>query len=175
MKHKSSRMKRIAILRHAKSSWGQPGLDDFQRPLNRRGAHQCEILANYLADNVAPFDQVVCSPAERTRETLRRLSLDGGNEPYFEQRLYLGPPDHYLDCVWSADDTANSLLIVGHNPASDELARYLAKPNGDAYRSLMAAHFGTANLAVLMFDGDWRDVGEASCTLTTFFRPDQGD
>ena len=71
-------MKSLHLLRHAKSSWKEPGLGDIERPLNRRGLGACTAMAAYMVRRAIVPDLVLCSPARRARETLDRLSQHSG-------------------------------------------------------------------------------------------------
>lgn len=84
--------------------------------------------------------------------------------------LYSGTLDQYLAAIWGHQ--GRNLLIIGHNPACDELVRHLTSPIGPAAERLMAHHFGTANLAVLRFeDPDWASVQRATGQLELFLKP----
>lgn len=162
-------MKRLYVLRHAKSSWATPGLSDIDRPLNERGRRQLELLSQWWIDHDMQVDHVAISPAKRTQETLSRF--EAALQPKttsIEQQLYPGTLDTYLATIWG--QTANSIMLIGHNPTCDELARVLAAPSSPAIGEL-AAHFPTAGLAIFDFAGEsWSDVGTASCQLVDFIR-----
>lgn len=163
-------MKTLVILRHAKSSWATPGTGDKQRALAPRGVRQMAIVSQWYRNNLPVPDEVFCSPAVRTRQSLSGLELDGEVQTAFPDDLYLGEMDDYLEPVWAAG--GENLLIIGHNPTCDDLVRYIAKPDGAAYEHLMSHHFGTANLAAFSFAfDDWSDLGRASGTLDHFVRP----
>lgn len=164
-------MKRLYILRHAKSSWAQPGLGDMERPLNERGRNQLIALKSWFIEQETKPDTVLCSPAERTRETYQGLETalsDATCE--IVSPLYNGSMDAYLDAL--KIQSADCILIIGHNPTCDELCRYLAAPSSPCFEKLFNHHFGTANLGV--FDcpiDDWSDLKQASGQLIDFVRP----
>ena len=164
-------MKHLYILRHAKSSWAQPGLGDIERPLNKRGERQVEYLQAWLIDKDIGVDKILCSPATRTQATYRGIQGAFPNAPVeIVKPLYHGRMENYLEALWSQD--ADTLMIIGHNPTCDELARYLTSPSSPAAEKLMAHHFGTANMAMLTFDVDrWAEIGQASGSLTQLLRP----
>ena len=170
-------MKTLIILRHAKSSWAQPGLTDFERPLNGRGRDQVQSLALWIADQPMPGISVVSSPSNRTRETLDGIlpglsnSL-GGSDPIFIDDLYNGSMDDYLSAIWAQVDTVQTLVMIGHNPTCDELSRYLTAPSSAAAQKLMAQHFGTACLARFEIPAEaWADTRASNNQLTHFVRP----
>ncbi|MEL6751932.1 MAG: histidine phosphatase family protein [Pseudomonadota bacterium] len=160
-------MHRLSVLRHAKSSWASPGLADHERPLNERGNEQATALCEWLGTQDIGIDRVLVSPATRTMETLStiRPSLNGAPEEIIDA-LYNGSPDTYLNEAMAHD--GKHVLIVGHNPACDELVRTLAAQHGEAAARLNLAHYGTANFTTLVFDGAY---AAGSGTVETFLRP----
>ena len=164
-------MKRLYILRHGKSSWAQPGTGDIDRPLNERGVRQVLQLHDWFKGQAQKPDKILCSPSVRTRQTLSELgdSVGGANIEYVAE-LYNGTTTSYLQHLWI--QSAECVLIVGHNPICDELARYLTTPSSPASDKLMANHFGTACMAI--FDikkTQWSELGEADGSLVDFIRP----
>ena len=164
-------MKHLYILRHAKSSWAQPGLSDIERPLNKRGGRQVTRLESWMiANNLLP-DKILCSPSTRTQETYRGIKGAVQDVPLeIVQNLYHGRMQDYLEALWAQD--ADKIMVIGHNPTCDELARYLTKPSSPAAEKLMAHHFGTATMAIFSLDLDnWSDIGQASGNLEQMLRP----
>lgn len=166
-------MKRLAILRHAKSSWAVAGHSDKERPLNAKGHRQLARLSGWMDETSFRVDRVLVSDAQRTLETLDDLTAALGDTPVEQAPgLYSGHLETYLDAIWGADEAIDSLLIIGHNPNCDELAHHLAKPNAGEADRLAVSHFQTATLAVMSCDCDaWSGVQKASCTLDTFLTP----
>lgn len=164
-------MKRLYILRHAKSSWAQPGLSDSDRPLNEKGNQQVEALSDWIKKAAQKPEKVLCSPAARTLQTYGGIQSSIGSAKLDVQKdLYIGLMEDYLDAIWRQTD--QTIMIIGHNPTCDELTRYLTKPSSPAAEKLMAHHFGTATMAVLDFDGnEWIALSEASCSLQELIRP----
>lgn len=105
-------MKRLVLMRHAKSDWSHE-LVDHDRPLNGRGRRSAEALGNWLRGNGYLPDAVLCSTARRTRDTLDRLNLPEA-QTRFERRLYHAPPQTMLDVLKEA--SGDTVLMVGHNP-----------------------------------------------------------
>ena len=107
-------MKRLILMRHAKSDWSSGAASDHDRPLNTRGRRSAAALGDFLRDNDLLPDQVLCSSAERTGETLLRLKLPEGVDVTFTRDLYLATHNDILRALQKA--TGQTVLIVGHNP-----------------------------------------------------------
>lgn len=113
-------MKRLILMRHAKSDWSL-GEEDHDRPLNPRGAQSARALGNWLRSHDLLPDQVLCSSAKRTRQTLDGLGLTAQTQ--FDRALYLADPGLVLDCLSAA--TGDTVLVLGHNPGVAMLAEGL--------------------------------------------------
>lgn len=114
-------MKTLLLMRHAKSDWGHAGLDDFDRPLNRRGRADLPRLARLL-ETYGPAPQTaLASPALRARQTAEGLGAALGlPPPVFDERLYLAPADLILHLVGRTESKSESLLLIAHNPGIEE-------------------------------------------------------
>src|SRR5260370_10099931 len=112
-------MLRLMLLRHAKSSWSSPGMQDAARPLNGRGEAAARLMGGYMARHSLLPDRVLCSPARRSRETWAAIAAQwpAAMDVVFDQRLYPAPPQVVLSVVRAQDNAARSLLVIGHNPA----------------------------------------------------------
>jgi phosphohistidine phosphatase len=166
-------MRRLLLLRHAKSDWPS-GVSDLERPLAARGVADAPRIGRYLADEMLIPDFVLVSPALRTRQTWQLVSGQWTEQVPMatEPRIYEAPPERLLEVVRSQPDGVRSLMLVGHNPGSQELALTLAG-FGDRYAaSRMAAKYPTAGLAVLdLPEGGWSDLAPRSCRLDRFVTP----
>ncbi len=111
----------LILMRHAKSSWGDPGLSDHARPLNKRGRASATALGNWLQAQGHLPDEVLCSSSERTRETLARLDLSA--PATFTDALYHAEPERMLALLQAA--TGDSVLMLGHNPGIAGFAQWL--------------------------------------------------
>jgi phosphohistidine phosphatase len=152
------------LLRHAKSSWDDPGLEDFDRPLALRGERAAPVMADYLKKKGLRPNLVLCSPAVRARQTwaLVAQSLGDGVEVKELQSIYLGAPSRLLDAIRRAPDAAGSVMLVGHNPGSSK-PKALAK---------LHAKFPTAALAEIEFDAaSWRDIAHGTGRLKRLVWP----
>lgn len=120
-------MRTLYLLRHAKSSWANPGLDDHDRPLNARGQNACARLARYFrAQGIGP-ELVLCSTAERTRATLHGVmpGLPAPLDVRFEPALYLAEAEAIAQLLREVPDTVQRLLVIGHNPGMEDFAAWL--------------------------------------------------
>src|SRR5262249_9496945 len=124
----SSAMRTLWLLRHAKASTGSDGLADRDRPLNARGRDAAARIGRHLAERGAHPDLVLCSPSVRTRETLDLVSAALGADLAidFDSELYLASELDLQRRVEQVQDSASSVLLVGHNPGVAELALRLA-------------------------------------------------
>jgi len=167
-------MKRLTLLRHAKSDWGDPGGRDFDRPLNRRGARAARAMGREMRALGLGFDAVIASPAARVVETLEGLADGYGRalHPVCDPRLYLAPLSLLLDLVHETDDSIGRLLIVGHNPGCAMLAMALAGAGDEGLRARLVEAYPTGALASIDLPvARWRDAGPGDGALTRFLRP----
>ena len=163
-------MHRLLLLRHAKSSWDDPSLADRDRPLAPRGHRAAERMADHLRSEVPHPDLVLCSPALRTRETLERMSNALGDaEVVVDDELYGADGNELLERLRAVDDRFETVAVIGHNPGIHDLAITLAGSGAELDR--MEAKFPTGALAVLAFDGRWRDVSPGGGLLEAFVTP----
>lgn len=110
-------MKSVYYIRHAKSSWEHPGLQDFDRPLNRRGLQDAPMMAEKLFKAVGSIDAILSSPSCRTTQTLDPFAaIFGIDEIRWDQLLYHPEEDYLLDCLFGLEDEVQSVLLFTHNP-----------------------------------------------------------
>ncbi len=145
-------MRTLYLLRHAKSDWSDPLLDDHDRPLARRGRRARHLIAAHLAERPTgpPIGLVVSSTARRARETAEPLVRALGCELRLEPRLYPGTVDGMLEVVRSLPEAVAAAVLVGHNPAVEDLTEALT---GGRTRYPTAA-LGTVELDV----ASWSEV-----------------
>jgi len=118
----------LTLVRHAKSSWKDALLDDFDRPLNARGQRDAPLMGRRLLARGARPSLILTSPALRARKTAAIFAAELGYPKEFlqcEQALYLAEADTLLDILARQDDDFRELLICGHNPGLTELANRL--------------------------------------------------
>ena len=168
-------MRTLLLLRHAKSSWEDPLLDDFDRPLAPRGQEAAPVMAAYLKSKGLRPDLVLCSPAVRARQTWTLVAqhLGGSIAMKALQGLYLGAPSRLLDALHRAPEAASCVMLVGHNPGMEHLALALAGPASKSKAmAKLQTKFPTAALAEIVFDSaSWRDVGQGAGRLKRLVWP----
>jgi phosphohistidine phosphatase len=165
-------MKRVYLLRHAKSSWKDRSLADRDRPLARRGRRAAKAMAGHLeAEEIRP-DLVLCSPALRTRETLERIEPGFGAEveARVDEQLYGASEASLFERVKRLPDEVRSVMLIGHNPGLEELALALASEGERLAR--MRDKYPTAALATVDLPAEsWSAVERGSGHLVAFVRP----
>jgi phosphohistidine phosphatase len=167
-------MKRLTLLRHAKSGWDEPVTRDFDRPLNAKGKRAARAIGRHMRESGLTFDYAVASPATRVIETLEELWDGYGRtlRPKLDRRVYLASADTLLDVIHDAPEQAESLLLAGHNPGMEDLVLLLVPDGGGAGRDAVEDKFPTASLAEICFDArHWADVMPGSGALARFIRP----
>ncbi len=164
-------MKALYLLRHAKSSH-TGGEADHDRPLAERGRRAAPLIAEHMRrQKIAPA-LVLCSPARRTRETLDLLTpaLADDTVRRFENGLYRADAAALLERLRQVPHDVPTVMLVGHNPAVQELA--LALAGGGAELERLRGKFPTAALATLAFDGAaWHELSPGDAELTGFATP----
>jgi phosphohistidine phosphatase len=163
-------VKRLLLLRHAKSSCDNPGLPDHERPLAPRGHRAAERMAEHLRSSVPHVDLVLCSSALRTKQTLERVTeafVDA--DIAVEDELYGATDDELLERLRHVAEGSETVVLIGHNPGTHDLAIALAESGEDLER--MRAKFPTGALAVLEFDGPWRHLEPGAARLASFVTP----
>jgi phosphohistidine phosphatase len=165
-------MKTLTLLRHAKSSWTDGAVRDFDRPLSPRGHRAAKAIGREMRAQHLAFDRVLASPAARVVETLRDVGDGYGHsfEAEYDRRVYLASVDCLLELIHQTDDGKADLLIVGHNPGLERLAVLLSEAG--ALRSEIEVKYPTAALTQITFPVDrWAAVAEGLGTVTRFTRP----
>ncbi len=167
-------MPRLLLLRHAKSSWDVPGLNDHDRPLNSRGRHAAPLMGRHIAAHALLPERIVCSTARRTRETLAGLLpyLDREMDIRLSRDLYDSGPADYIDVIRAFGGTARVLLIIGHNPTLQETAVELVGTGNPALIDTIATEYPTASLAVIDFpEKKWSEITPHGGRIVAFFQP----
>lgn len=160
-------MLQLTLIRHAKSSWGEPGLSDFDRPLNKRGLHDAAKMGDRLKDKLAPVDRFICSPAKRALTTALLLTQELGYpeaDIKQHQQLYDASLPTLLKIIQDLDSTAKHCVLVAHNPGLSQLADYL--DNGKT------GDLPTCAVVSLTFElDDWAAVDRNSGRVALFEYP----
>lgn len=147
--------KKLLLMRHAKSSWTNPGLRDFDRPLNSRGKADAPRMGKYLKELQLIPDQIFSSPAERAKSTVlnvvRELNLPASLITWNEDLYYNGAKS-YLNAIRRADDQSEVVMTVGHNPMTEDAISALS---GDSANKAIK----TATIACFEFEIDsWKEI-----------------
>jgi phosphohistidine phosphatase len=158
---------RLYVLRHAKSSWDQPGERDHERQLAPRGRHAAELLGRYVQDHQIRPELILCSTARRAVETLQ--GVDPPGERLIESMLYGAGCDELLERLREVPAERRSVMIVGHNPALQALVLRLAR-SGEWLEDIRNK-YPTGALATLEFAVPWSEIEEGAATLTDYVRP----
>lgn len=165
----------LSLLRHAKSSWADPQLDDHDRPLAKRGAKAIPLVAKFIRHEKLRPDLILCSDAMRTRATLSLLLAElGAPTPrvIYDDALYLAPPSVIRGVIAASAASEPHVLVVGHNPGLHALALELVGHGERKLLSALAQEFPTGALAVLNFQATaWADIAGSTGNLEHFTTP----
>jgi phosphohistidine phosphatase len=163
---------KLIVFRHAKSD-RPPGMPDEQRPLAARGRADAAAAGSALADLTPQVDLVVCSPAQRARETWERAASTFPGKPAvrFDSRVYEGSVEDLLEVLTGLPDDAQVVVLVGHNPSLEDLVSELAgSAEGDALDRL-TEKFPTSALAVLDVPTPWPGLRRGGARLSSLTVP----
>lgn len=168
-------MKRLTLLRHAKSDWLDRSLRDFDRPLNARGMRGAKAMGLYADEKKMTFDAVVASPAVRVTETIDHFEAAFGHtlNPDWDRRIYLASSVTLIDVLRGLPDDAGHVLMVGHNPGLEDLVFDLVPDDGSSpLRDVVEEKFPTAALAILDIAIDhWAELDNHQAKLVEVTRP----
>jgi len=167
-------MRRLLLLRHAKSDWSKSGLPDRIRALNARGRAAAPIMGAYLESHGLVPDLACVSTAERTRETWALLAPNLRKVPKvaFEDKLYNAGPEAILDVITDTPRGVSTLLVLGHNPGLQKLAIELSGSGDLDARARLTEKFPTAAVAVISFAAeDWAAIHPQGGRLERFVSP----
>lgn len=158
-------MKKLILLRHAKSSWKDLSINDFDRPLNKRGNRDVPIIANEFLNRNIKLDLIISSSAKRTLDTAKVFAetIGFGSNIFKNDELYEGSSYEILKCINQMDDIYNNALIVCHNPGITNIANYLS--------DFLIENIPTTGIVGFSFDNDWKAIKEKSCLFIFFDYP----
>jgi phosphohistidine phosphatase len=155
--------KTLYLMRHAKSDWNT-SKGDFARSLNTRGLRDAPETGRRLKARAAAPHIVLCSPAQRTRQTAALLDL--GTEPIFDERIYEASVHTLLDIIQSLDDRNESAMLIGHNPSIAGLVNQLA--------AVQLQQMPTCAVATIEADADrWAEIAFQPARLVDFDYPNR--
>lgn len=160
-------MKRLYLMRHAKSSWKKPDLADIDRPLNKRGKQDAPLMGKRLKKQNLKPDLIITSPAKRA-VTTATIVAEEINYPKkkieIKETLYSAGAPAILNMIQYLDDSLNEVMLVGHNPDFNSLANYLSNFGVD--------NIPTCGIFCIDFDvPSWKDVGEGRGIFQFFDYP----
>ena len=162
-------MKTLYLVRHAKADSSGNYPKDYYRPLTANGMTDAARMARNMANEGVKLDQVICSPAERTRQTAEifsdQLHFDSKNIEFFEN-LYESRLLDYLTVINATSSSINTVMLIGHNPTISFLAEYLTGAEiGDV---------PTSGVITISFDGmEWTEISKKSGRLVKFESPNK--
>ena len=161
-------MKKLAIVRHAKSSWGDASLDDHDRPLNHRGLRVAPLMGDQLAARIGRPDIILSSTALRARTTAGIIAgkLDFADADITDEgQIYLATSTRLLQVLRDIDESHASAMIFGHVPGVHELTNALC-------RKASIHHFPTCAAALVELDIEhWGEIDPATGSLVDFLVP----
>ena len=160
-------MKSLYLMRHAKSSWKQPELDDHQRPLNKRGKKAAPEMGRRLNQRGILLDAIVSSDARRAMDTAAAVAKTVGlafNDIHPDAGLYHASPNRILHAIGRLDDQWKRVMLVGHNPGFTELA--------NRFYPQVIANVPTAGIVFLRFEtSSWKHINRNNMTFSDFDYP----
>lgn len=158
-------MKKLFLIRHAKSSWDNPALADFDRPLNTRGEKNASMMAKRLIQKGISPDLIYSSSANRAKTTALLITkeLQCVNKLVFKDELYDTEPLHIIAIINQTPHDVNTLFVVGHNPELGELASYLVG---------LEENIPTSGIVEIAINAnDWSNFSKQECSLVSFDYP----
>jgi phosphohistidine phosphatase len=165
-------LRRLMLLRHAKSDW-PGGVADRDRPLAPRGRHDAPRMGEEMARRGLHPDLALVSTARRTLETFALVTpFLAPKAERFEAAIYEAEAPAILEVVRRVEDQVGTLLVVGHNPGLERLAADLIGGGSERLRDRLGEKFPTAALAVIDFEAaHWRDIKRGEGRLALFLTP----
>ncbi|MCT7553417.1 SixA phosphatase family protein [Aliarcobacter butzleri] len=159
-------MKKLILIRHAKSDWSNPFLDDFLRPLNKRGKKNAPLMAKVLKEkNIRP-DLIISSPSIRTKQTLEYFikELNYNDEVKLEESIYEAPYENLLKVIKDIPNIHKTVFLMGHNPGLCDLTNFLVDKNFE--------NIPTCGIVEIDFNAkSWQDISKENSNLVSFEYP----
>lgn len=160
-------MKKLYLVRHAKSSWNNPEHTDFERPLNPRGERDVEFMSNLLSGKIEKPNLFISSPAERAKTTAITFAKSFGQdetEIKYDYGIYEKGSKFILNLLKESSDTLNSIIIFGHNPDITSLSSYFSGKYFD--------NVPTCGIVSIEFDvSHWKEIENTDGKLIFFEFP----
>lgn len=162
-------MKKLTLVRHAKSSWKDPDLNDFDRPLNKRGKRDLSLVAQRVAGHQLIPDQMLSSGAKRAYKTAKAIATYQhlpAQQLEVIPELYEACAETLLYILQNSSDKHNHVMLVGHNPGLEMLAYLLTQQHVDKFPTAVVMHL---HLSITR----WSELAEGCATCTLFDYPKQ--
>lgn len=159
-------MKTLYLIRHAKSDWSDPGKEDFDRGLNKRGKRSIPIMAKALQERGIIPDLILSSAAKRAKKTAKGLAktLEYKGKIIFDEALYFTEPEEMMQMIRNVDDRYGSLFLIGHNPEITELSNMLTE--------IYIDNIPTLGIVSIAFNIDkWTEIEKGKGKMGTFIFP----
>lgn len=158
-------MKRLILLRHSKSSWSNPDLDDFDRPLNNRGKKDAPFIAEIFNAKLIKLNLIICSGSRRTLQTAELFAhkIKYSSENVIENNLYEASALEILDVICHLNENINNVLLIAHNPGITNLVNLLCAEK--------IVNVPTSGLVGLTYNGMWKELSEKNCDMIFFEYP----
>lgn len=154
-------MRTLYIVRHAKSSWADPGQRDSDRPLNERGLRNAAFMADLFQKRGDPVDLIVSSPAVRARTTAEQFAkaLSIGSDKFImNASIYDASVSSLMQLVQALPESAERIMLFGHNPGLSDLAYYLCDEDPIAMSTCTV-------LRIDLFPDQWEAVSKGTGNL----------
>ena len=158
-------MKEIFFLRHAKSSWDDFALKDFDRPLSTRGIQDAELMGNFFRSKKIKLDLVLSSPSKRTKETIEHFFSKDKPKLEFIDNIYHASMEDILDELYQISEEMNTVMIVGHNPSMHDITEFLTQKFLNKYPTCALAQISTEN--------KWTELTQGCSGLENFMKPSE--
>lgn len=159
-------MKELILIRHAKSSWKDSSLDDFDRPLNKRGKENAPFMAKRLKEKGLNPDLIISSPSLRTKLTLEYFlkEFNYKKDVVFENSIYEAPYENLLNVIKNVPNSVNQLFFIGHNPGLNDLSDFLL---GEFYENIPTSGV----LKIVFYTDSWKEISKNNSKLEFFEYP----
>ena len=157
-------MKKLLIMRHAKSDWDDSSKRDFDRPLNKRGKIAAPLVGKEIKKRGLSSDLIISSPALRAKMTAEAVAENSGynKDIVWNESFYFGYTSEIIQAIKDIDESDENVIIFGHNPTWSAVAEMLS---GDFI------DMKTADVVVLEYGGKWKDLKEKSCKQIMYISP----
>ena len=166
-------MLKLYVMRHAKSSWDHPNLDDHERTLSKRGKKNAKKICEFFVKKKYKFDYILLSSSKRTKKTLKILlkKIEKPKKITSSKKLYLTSEDKIIDIIKKIPKKYKSVLLINHEPTVRNLIRSLTKNHNNNHFKLLNYKFPTSAFAKIYFDfNEWNKL-DGNGLIKEFTRP----